>query len=113
MPGCPRRRLASAGVDRFQRWRPFTSVVRQPIWPFMMRDYDLHQGRTGRAIAFTRGRSQPYTRRRLQAIHRALHAKPATVQHMRKHHRRADVRMPKQFLNRPDVTAGLELVRRK
>ena len=45
---------------------------------------------------------------RSEAIDRALHPSPSPVQYVGVHHRRADIPMPEQFLNRPDVVAILE-----
>ena len=41
------------------------------------------------------------------------HATSAAVQHVRIDHRRADIAMPQQLLDRPDVIPGLEQMRRK
>jgi hypothetical protein len=48
-----------------------------------------------------------------EPVERAPHAQPATVQHVRVDHRRADVRVPQQLLHRPDVIAGLQKLRRE
>jgi hypothetical protein len=51
--------------------------------------------------------------RPLETVQWTLHTKPSAIQHMRVHHRRADVRMPKQLLHGPDILARLEKVRRE
>lgn len=46
-------------------------------------------------------------------IHWTLHAETASVQHVRVHHRRGDIRVPEKCLHGADVIAGLEEVRRE
>ncbi len=45
-----------------------------------------------------------------EPVDRAAHAEWATIEHMRVHHRRADVRVAKQLLHRPDVVPVLQKV---
>ena len=56
-------------------------------------------------------RVQPERRLRSKAIDRAAHAKRATIEHVRVHHRRTDVRVAEQLLHGPDVVPILEQVR--
>ena len=49
----------------------------------------------------------------LQAIERAFHSARALVRHVRVDHRRLDARVAEQLLDRADVVAVLEEVRRK
>ena len=48
-----------------------------------------------------------------EAVDRAAHAERTTIEHMRVHHRRADVRVPEQLLRGPNVVPILEQVRRE
>lgn len=48
-----------------------------------------------------------------QAIERARDAQPAAIQHVRIHHRRADVGVPEKLLHRPGVGTRLQQVRRQ
>jgi hypothetical protein len=48
-----------------------------------------------------------------QAVDRTPHPEPAAVQHVRVHHRRRNVGVPEQFLDCPDVVAGLQKMRRE
>lgn len=43
-----------------------------------------------------------------EAVCRAIHSLSASIEHMRIDHRRADVFVPEQLLNRPDVVAILK-----
>ena len=45
---------------------------------------------------------------RSQSIHRTLHAQRATIHHVEIHHRRPDVPMPEQFLDRANVVPVFE-----
>ena len=56
-------------------------------------------------------RSTP--RRSNHPVERTPHALPALVQHMRVDHGRADVRMPEEFLDRPDIVSRFEQVSRE
>ena len=46
-----------------------------------------------------------------EPVDRAAHAERSTIEHVRVDHRRADIRMPEQFLHGSDVVAVLEQVR--
>ena len=52
-------------------------------------------------------------RRLLEAVYGTAHAERTAIEHVRVHHRRADIRVPQQLLNRPNVIAVLEQVSRK
>ena len=49
----------------------------------------------------------------LQMIGRTRHAQPATVENVRVDHRRAQIGVPEQFLNGPDVRPALEQMGRE
>lgn len=55
----------------------------------------------------------PTPRRLPQPVQRTPHATAAPIQHMRVDHRRTHIPVAKQLLDRPDVIAGLEQMRRK
>ena len=48
-----------------------------------------------------------------EAVDGATHAERTTLEHVRVHHRRADVRVAEQLLHRPDVVPILEQMGRK
>ena len=52
-------------------------------------------------------------RPRSQPVERAANAEASTAQDMRVDHRRADVRMPQQLLDGPNIVARLEEVGRE
>ena len=47
-----------------------------------------------------------------QVVYRTLHAPAASLEHVRVNHRRADVAVPEKLLDRADVVAALQQVRR-
>ena len=55
-------------------------------------------------------RCEAAARTRLPPVDRALHPQSAPVQHVRIHHRRADVGMAEEFLDGADVIAAFEQV---
>jgi hypothetical protein len=72
-----------------------------------------HGGRSSADLDWTPAlRGQPPSATS-EPVDRAAHADRTTIEHMRGHHRRADVRVPKQLLHGPNVVPILEQVRRE